>query len=71
LGKSVIGSPTWKGSARFTSLETSMEWVKQALSELKMAIENGKQRSEQRKQVLSRSDRRHHADKKTGSRAAG
>ena len=60
----------WRGSARFTSLETSMQWVKQTLSELKMAIENGKQRIEPRHQRFSRS-RRHHADKKTGSRAAG
>lgn len=60
----------WKGSARFTSLETSMEWVKQTLAELKIAIENGSRVNEPRKQLLSGA-RRHDAEKKTGSRAAG
>ena len=31
----------WNGSARFTALETSMEWVKRTLNDLKIAIENG------------------------------
>jgi hypothetical protein len=30
----------WKGSARLAALETSMEWVKRTLIELKVAIEN-------------------------------
>ena len=60
----------WKGSARFTSLETSMQWVKQTLSELKKAIENGKQASDSGKHQVSRGGLRR-ADEKTGSRAAG
>ena len=60
----------WKGSARFTSLETSMDWVKRTLNELKIAIENGKQGSDSGKHPVLRGGRRH-ADKKTGSRAAG
>lgn len=60
----------WKGSARFTSLETSMNWVKQTLTELKIAIQNESQVDERRKQLLSRA-RRDDAEKKTGSRAAG
>jgi hypothetical protein len=31
----------WNGSARFTALETSMEWVKRTLSELAAVIQNG------------------------------
>jgi len=31
----------WNGSARFTALETSMEWVKRTLSELASIIRNG------------------------------
>lgn len=30
----------WKGSARFTALETSMEWIKRTLNELKIAVDN-------------------------------
>ena len=30
----------WKGSARLAALETSMEWVKSTLVELKVAIDN-------------------------------
>jgi len=30
----------WKGSARFTALETSMEWIKRTLSELKIVVDN-------------------------------
>ena len=60
----------WKGSARFTSLETSMAWLKDMLNELKMAIEQWKQDEEPRKTMLSH-DHRHHPDKETGSRAAG
>ena len=30
----------WKGGARLAALETSMEWVKSTLIELKVAIEN-------------------------------
>jgi len=32
----------WKGSARLAALETSMDWVKNALTELKAAIDNMK-----------------------------
>jgi hypothetical protein len=28
----------WNGSARFTALETSMEWVKATLNELRIAL---------------------------------
>jgi hypothetical protein len=30
----------WKGSARFTALEISMEWIKRTLNELKIAVDN-------------------------------
>jgi hypothetical protein len=30
----------WKGSARFTALETSMEWIKRTLNELRIAVDN-------------------------------
>ena len=30
----------WKGSARFTALETSMQWVKDTLHDLKVSAEN-------------------------------
>jgi hypothetical protein len=31
----------WKGSARLSALETSMEWVKSTLNDLKVAVDNG------------------------------
>jgi hypothetical protein len=30
----------WRGSARFTALETSMEWVKEILRDLKVGVDN-------------------------------
>ena len=30
----------WKGSARLAALETSMEWVKNILNDLKVAVDN-------------------------------
>ena len=42
IGAIIAGSASiaWYASSRLTALETSMEWVKRTVVELKLAIEN-------------------------------
>lgn len=39
VGGALIGI-AWKGSARFTAIETSMDWIKKTLDELKLTSDN-------------------------------
>jgi hypothetical protein len=41
----------WKGSARFTTLEISMEWVKRTLNELKIAFESRQSPAQKRREA--------------------
>jgi hypothetical protein len=46
IGAIIAGSVSiaWYASSRFTALETSMEWVKRTLIDLKVAIDNANTR---------------------------